>query len=119
MKKLVCILLALIMLCACGNNAEEPQNDLPDENASSLPASENSEQPESSVSESESGENTFLDDTAITYLGTVDETEIYKKAVETGEMRPDIVYGKDGVLNSVVEVSATEYWIIDKEENRI
>ncbi len=102
MKKLVCILLALMTLCAC---AEEPQNEVA------------REQRESSVSESENGENTFLYDQAITYLGTVDETEIYKKAVETGEMRLDIVYGKDGVLNSIVEVPATEFWIIDKEEN--
>ncbi len=53
----------------------------------------------------------------VTYLGMADGIEVYQKAIETGEMRLDIVYGKDGVFNTTTEVPATEYWIIDSEGN--
>ncbi len=56
-------------------------------------------------------------DPKMSYLGIAEEAKIYRKAVKTGKTRPDIVYGKDGIFNSVTEVPEIKYWITDIDGN--
>lgn len=117
------IIPCVILLCSCGAESSESSSSLPESGSSSESSSASSvprlpSRPDAeSHEDSPYGGSAFKDDPTVKYLGMADETEVYQKAVETGEMRLDIVYGKDGVFNTTTEVPATEYWIIDSEGN--
>lgn len=125
MRKLFVILFVIIfcavLLCAC--NAESRKNSssfLENETLFENSSSNISRPPTEPVEEGEyslQGESAFKDNTSVKYLGMADDIEVYQKAVESDETRLDIVYGKDGTFNTITEVLATEYWIIDSEGN--
>ena len=105
MKKILPLLLALLLLCSCS----EARKNAPSE-------SESPPQPSSGISESSkaSSDESKLDNT---YLGTVSGIDIYQKAVETDETRLIMVNNGSGTLNTIAEVPATKYWVIDKDGN--
>ncbi|MBQ4642678.1 MAG: hypothetical protein IJB66_00480 [Oscillospiraceae bacterium] len=109
MKKLCLVLAVLLIFCSCG---KEPEPVVPPEEPEN-PISEIV--PESSEGESVPEEEPEEDSAEL--LGKAGNTEIYQKTVETGKTRPSLVYGKDGVFNSITEISEIEYWIIDSEDN--
>lgn len=117
MKKLVILLVLFSMLfCSCSGELSESSFRTDESSSSSSvplpPLKPNKDT--SSENEAFSG-SSFQNDPSVTYLGKADDMEIYKKAVQTGGTRPDIVYGRDGVFNTVTEVLETEYRIIDKD----
>ena len=59
----------------------------------------------------------YIIDTSIVFLGIAEDTEVYRKTVETGKTRKELVEGKDGTWNSIAEVPEIEYWVTDKEGN--
>ena len=117
------IIPCVISLCSCNAEPAESSSGLPESGSSSESSSASSvprlpSRPDAeSHEDSPYGGSAFKDDPTVKYLGMADDIEVYQKAVETGETRLDIVYGKDGVFNTTTEVPATEYWIIDSEGN--
>ena len=97
--------LFLILCCSCSNESLESVSD-----------SESQFQPSSGTSESSeaSSDESKFDNT---YLGTVSDIDIYQKAVETNETRLIMVNNGSGTLNTIAEVPATKYWVIDKDGN--
>lgn len=101
-KKITVVILLLLFLCSCSNEIVESSS-------SSLMSTE----------ESNFTENKIVDE-SLTLLGTVDNFGgIYQKVLTPSHARKVIVPGKDGVLNSVEEISAIEYMITDENGNEL
>lgn len=104
-KTFIFLFICLILCCSCSNEDFESIS----ESTSELqPSSSAAESSESSSGESKPDDN---------YLGLASGVEVYQKAVETNETRLVMVDNGAGTLNTIVEVPATEYWIVDKNGN--
>lgn len=106
MKNLfILFFLFLILCCSCSNESLESVSD-----------SESRSQPSSGTSES--GE--VSSDESKNKIGEIPGFgAIYQKNVSTNEMRKELVWGKDGALNTTKEVPAIEYWITDENGNAL
>lgn len=119
MKKLAVLLfLSITLFCSCSSEHLESNSRIVESSLSSSVSRLPSKPIDDSSFEDKIYDGSaFIDDPTVKYLGMAGDFDVYKKAVEIGEMRLDIVYGKDGVFNSITKVPATEYWIIDSEGN--
>lgn len=93
----ITLFLLLLCLCSCSNRIAESES-------SSA----------SSIAESNSA------DESLTFLGTIpDFGEVYQKTLHQTYTRKAIIQGKDGVLNHIEEIPATEYRITDENGNSL
>ena len=95
---LLTLLLALLLLYGCAQNSAEQSESVP----------ESESQPESSAPEISYESTDLLD--KVPDIGA-----IYKKTASTNETHKEIVEGKNGTLNTAIDVLATDYWITDVE----
>lgn len=124
MKKLILIIISLAFLCSC---TETPPKEPDNKNSSQSSQSESVSQSEPEVSQEQNKtseptdpeESGKSEEPEFEFLFETEGVEVYKKRVETTGTMSQLVFGKDGVPNSIIDVPEVEYWITDSDGNKL
>ena len=104
--KIICIVCICALLTSCNNVSDNVSSE-------SISEVESHSQSESSAPESSAPEISYESTDLLDKVPGIGA--IYKKTASTNETHKEIVEGKNGTLNTAIDVPATDYWITDVE----
>ena len=104
--KIISALCLCAVLASCNNVSDNVSSE-------SISEVESHSQPSSSAPESSAPEISYESTDLLDKVPGIGA--IYKKTASTNETHKEIVEGKNGTLNTAIDVPATDYWITDVE----